>query len=251
MMKRPEEISMKALSCLLILAFPALAAAQEGPRDPLKDIKIGDRVQVELRTGFSIQGQIISTDPKITAVEKMPVITLDVKWEYPELKGYVGIERIHIKSVTKLPRLDAKELEARDKAREEALKKMMAEDSARRARMAETELEGERAKKEAEKKEKGEKLKGVGAELEAKAEMLKKGAELYAKYPPSDGWGPEKAKEIAQKTITKVPATEAERDFISNMDVWLQYQNYLKEKEKAAVEKEPAPEPRKEEAPKP
>jgi len=243
---------MKALSVLLVLACPALAAAQEAPRDPLKDIKIGDRVQIELRTGFSIQGQIISTDPKVTAIEKMPVITLDVKWEYPELRGYVGVERIHIKSVTKLPRLEAKDLEARDKAREEALKKMGAEDAARRARMAETEIEAEKAKKEAEKKEKGEKLKGVGADLEAKAAMIKKGAEIYAKFPPSDGWGPDKAKEIAQKTITKVPATTDELDFMSNIDAWMQYQNYLKEKEKAVVEEEkPAPAPKKEEAPKP
>ncbi|HTF57858.1 MAG TPA: hypothetical protein VK661_11560 [Planctomycetota bacterium] len=243
---------MKALSALLVLTFPTLAAAQEGPQDPLKDIKIGDRVQLELRTGFSIQGQIISTDPKITAIEKMPVITLDVSWEYPELRGHLGVERIHIKSVKKLPRLSAAELEARDKARQEALKKMGAEDMARRARMAETDLEVEKAKKAAEKKEKGEKLKGVGADLEAKAEMIKKGAELYAKFPPSEGWGPEKAKEIAQKTITRVPATDEEREFISNMDVWLQYQNYLKEKEKAAVEEEkPAPAPKKEEAPKP
>ena len=243
---------MKALSALLVLTFPALAAAQEGPQDPLKDIKIGDRVQLELRTGFSIQGQIISTDPKITAIEKMPVITLDVSWEYPELRGHLGVERIHIKSVKKLPRLSAAELEARDKARQEALKKMGAEDMARRARMAETDLEVEKAKKAAEKKEKGEKLKGVGAELEAKAEMIKKGAELFNRFPPSEGWGPEKAKDIAQKTITKVPATEDEREFISNIDLWLQYQNYIKEKEKAAVEEEkPAPAPKKEEAPKP
>ena len=244
---------MKALVAALVLALPSLASAQEGTQDPLKELKVGDRVELTLRTGFSIQGQIIATDPKVTALDKMPVITVDVSWEYPELKGHLGVERIHIKSARKLPKLTAAELEARDKLRRDALKKMDLEDAARRARMAETDLEVEKAKKAAEKKDKVEKSKGAGADLEAKAAMIKKGADLYARFSPSDGWGPDKAKDIAQKAVAKVPPTTDELDFMNNIEVWLQYQSYLKEKEKAVEEEKPAPapEPKKEEAPKP
>jgi hypothetical protein len=243
---------MKPLTALLVLALAGTAAAQDPPRDPLKDLKIGDRVEVYLKNGFSFQGEIVSVDPKVTEVEKMKIITLDIGYEYPELKGHLGIERIHIKSARKLPMLGDKEIQQREKARQEALKRMEAEDMARRARIAARDLEMEKERKEAEKKEKAEKLKGLGADLEAKAEVLKKGAELYSRFPPEAGWGPEKANEIAKKTITRVPATQDERDFISNLEIWLKYRDYLqeqnqKEKEKEAVEEvkkeEPAPAP--------
>ena len=172
---------MKALVAVLFAAVSTTALAQDPPRDPLKDFKVGDRVELVLVTGFSVQGQIIARDPKISELPKMTVITLDIGWEYPELKGHVGVERIHIKTAKKLPILTPDDLAARDKARAEALKKMEAEDQGRRARLAEREIEIEKSRRDAEKKEKAaEKMKGVGAELEAKAEMIKKGAELFA-----------------------------------------------------------------------
>lgn len=248
---------MRSLIALLFLTGAGVAAAQESARDALKDLKLGDRVELFLKNGFSVQGEIISVDPKITEVEKMKVIMLDIGWEYPELKGHVGVERIHVKGSRKLDRLSQKELEARDKARQEALRRMESEDMARRARIAARDQELEVERMAAEKKEKAEKMKGLGKELEAKAEMLKKGAEVHGKFPESAGWGPDRMKQIAQKTITRVPATMEEREFAENIDLWIQYRNYLeeqktKEKEKEAVEdvkKEPAPKP--EEAPKP
>jgi hypothetical protein len=248
---------MKPLAILLVLALAGTAAAQDPPRDPLKDIKVGDRVELILKNGFSIQGQLISLDPKVTEVEKMKVIVLDIGYEYPELKGHVGVERVHVKSSRKLARLELKDLENREKARQEALKRMETEDMARRARMAERDIEIEKERKEAEKKEKGEKMKGVGKDLEAKAEMLKKGADLHAKFPESAGWGVDKLKAIGMKTITQVPRTPDEAEFLANYDTWLKYKVYLeeqkqKEKESEAVEdvkKEPAPAP-KGEAPK-
>lgn len=242
---------MRTYSLLFVLAFAGPAAAQDPPRDPLKDLKLGDRVEINLKTGFSIQGKLIAIDPKVTELEKMQVITLDISWEYPELKGHVGVERIHIKSSRKLPVLTPDELAARDKARQEALKKMETEDTARRARMAEREMEIEKTRREAEKREKAEKMKGVGAELEAKAEMMKKGAELFAKFPPEGGWGPDRAKQIAQKTITNVPATPDEREFIANIALWLQYRSYLEEKKLKGKEEEAVEEPKKEPPPAP
>jgi hypothetical protein len=248
---------MKPLAILLVLALAGTAAAQDPPRDPLKDIKVGDRVELILKNGFSIQGQLIALDPKVTEVEKMKVIVLDIGYEYPELKGHVGVERVHVKSSRKLARLELKDLEIREKARQEALKRMETEDMSRRARMAERDIEIEKERKEAEKKEKAEKMKGLGADLQAKAELLKKGAEFYAKFPPSAGWGQEKAKEITQKAFTHVPVTADEREFMGGIELWMSYRNYVeeqksKEKEKEAVEdvkKEPSPAP-KEEAPK-
>jgi hypothetical protein len=246
---------MKPLAVLLALVFVPSAAAQDAPRDPFKDFRVGDRVEVQLRNGFTITGQILSNDPKVTTLEKMQVIILDIGWEYPELRGHVGVERIHTKSVKKLPKLSADELEARDKARQAALRRMEEEDAARRSRMVERELEAEKARREAEKKEKLEKSKGLGADLEAKAGMLKKGAELFAKFPPSEGWGQDKIKAISMKAVARVPTTNDEREFAENFTVWFEYKKYLedealKAKEKEAVEV-PKPEVKKEEPPKP
>src|SRR5688572_23234718 len=241
---------MKSIAALFVLALAGPAAAQEPARDPLKDFKVGDRVELILKNGFSFQGEIISIDPKSLDVEKMKVIHLDIGWEYPELKGLVGVERIHVKNARRLPHLSAKEVEARNKARQEALKRMESEDMARRARIAARDQELERERLASEKLEKAERMKGLGADLEAKAEMLKKGAELHARFPESAGWGAKKLEAIGMKTITQVPRTEDERDFLANYDTWLKYKVYIeaekdKEKEKEAVEeiKEPAPAP--------
>src|SRR5687767_14483056 len=93
---------MKSPLALLFLSFAGVAAAQEPSRDPLKDFKLGDRVELSLKNGFAVQGEIITIDPKVTDVEKMNVITLDIGWEYPELKGHIGVERIHVKAARKL-----------------------------------------------------------------------------------------------------------------------------------------------------
>ena len=243
---------MKSLAALLVLALAGPVAAQEPVRDPLKDFKVGDRVELILKNGFSFQGEIISVDPKSLDVEKMKVIHLDIGWEYPELKGLVGVERIHVKTARRLPHLSAKEVEARNKARQEALKRMESEDMARRARIAARDQELERERLAAEKLEKAEKMKGLGADLEAKAEMLKKGAELHARFPESAGWGAKRLEAIGQKTITQVPRTADERDFLASYDTWLTYKNYLAEQEstkketeavKETIEPAPAPAP--------
>ena len=248
---------MRSAIALLFLLGAGVASAQEPAKDGLKDLKLGDRVEIFLKNGFSFQGELISLDPKVTEVDKMKVITVDIGWEYPELKGHIGVERIHVKSARKLPRLSQKELETRDKARQEALRRMESEDMSRRARIAARDQELEAERQAAEKVEKAEKMKGVGKDLEAKADMLKKGAELHAKFPESAGWGPAKMNQIVLKSRTQVPATAQEAEFAANIETWIQYKAYLdeqktKEKEKEAVEdvkKEPAPKP--EEAPKP
>jgi hypothetical protein len=243
---------MKSLTALLVLALSGAAAAQEPARDPLKDFKLGDRVELNLKNGFSVQGEIITLDPKVTEVSKMQVITLDIRYEYPEMTGHVGVERIHVKTARKLALLTDKDIQERDKARKDALKRMETEDNARRARIAAREIEIEKERKAADDKEKAEKLKGLGADLEAKAEMLKKGAELHARFPESAGWGQEKMKAIGLKPITHVPLSADEREFLDNYDTWTKYKAYLeeqksKEKEKEVLEdvkKEPAPAPK-------
>src|SRR5262245_11869804 len=237
---------MKPLVALLTLAVAGSAAAQEPAKDGLKDLKIGDRVEFLLKNGFSVQGEIITIDPKVTEVDKMKVIVIDIGYEYPELKGHVGVERVHVKSARKLPVLSDKEIQQREKERQEALKRMEAEDMTRRAHLAALEIEEEKARKEADKKAQAEKMKGLGADLEAKADVLKKGAELHQRFPESAGWGADKLKAIGMKTITQVPRTADEKDFLDNYDTWLKYKVYLEEQKNEEKKKEAVEEPKKE-----
>lgn len=218
-----------ALALSLALALPA--AAQEGPSDPFKDVKLGDRVELTLKSNFAIQGQIITVDPHVTEIEKMKVITLDVNLEYPELTGHIGVERSQVRSVRKLPKLSAAELEARDKARQAAMKRMADEDNARRARMAERELEIEKARLDEAKRKKEKEKEGILGDVKEQAEMIAKGGAIFAKFPPAAGWGPAKLEEIANKNTLKIPISDEEREFLLNYDLWAKYKAYKEEQD--------------------
>lgn len=242
-----------AAAVALSLALAAPAVAQDA--DPFAGVKLGDRVELTLKSKFAVKGQIISTDPQVTELEKMKVITLDVNLEYPELTGHIGVERSQVVSVRKLPRLTAAELEAREKARQTAMKRMAEEDNARRARLAERELEIEKARLDEERRAKEREKDGVLGDLKEQAEMIEKGAGIYAKFPPSAGWGPQKLEEIANKNTLKIPVSEEEREFLLNYDLWAKYKAYkeaedLKAKLKAAQEGATKEEEKKTETPK-
>jgi len=148
------------------------------------------------------------------------------------------------------------DLEAREKARQESLQRMASEDSARRARQAQQDMEEERVRQEALKKAEEAKKSGVAEDLRAEAELIEKGAKIFAKFPVSAGWGQEKATEIAQKNTLKLPLTDEEREFMQNFELWVKYkifqeQQRLKEGLKEPPkEKEETPKPKTEEAPK-
>ncbi len=234
---------MKALiTTAFVLALAAPASAQDAPQDPLKDCKLGDRVELTLKSGFAVSGQIVTVDPRITELEKMTVITLDIALEVPELTGHLGVERSQIKSVRKLPKLTPADLEAREKARQAALKRMSEDDGVRRAKAAERELELEKERAEKEKAEKGEKVKGVLGDVKEQAELIEKGGALFAKFPPPE-WGPKKLEEIGNKNTLRLPLTDEEREFLLNYDLWAKYKAYqeqeeLKEKLKDAAKGE-------------
>lgn len=243
---------MKAIALMTGLLLAGSAWAQDAAQDPLKEYKLGDRVELTLKSNFAIQGKLISTTADLTELEKMTVITLDISTEYASLSGHMGVERHQIKSVRRLPRLSPAELEARDKARQQALKRLALEDSVKRKRLAEQELEDEALKAEEEKRGKEKEREGVAGELKAQAEMLEKGAALYAKFPPPE-WGAEKLKEISNKSITKVPVLPDETEFVAGYDLWLGYKMHmdkktLEDKTKSATEEpkktEPAPAPK-------
>ena len=56
--------------------------------------------------------------------------------------------------------------------------------------------------------------------------------ELLAKYPPPD-WGPQRLQVIQQKNLAKVSMSAAERDFVSNIELWMLAYNYRKGQEKS------------------
>ena len=114
----------------LALAFCLFAAAQE---DPLKGIRMGDRVELTLRSGFAVRGKLVqsglnddgavvlSADPAVD-LAKLGRFTLDVSLENPELPGgEMGVERVNIQSARKLKELTIEEARAMEKLRQAAL----------------------------------------------------------------------------------------------------------------------------------
>ncbi|MBI4565505.1 MAG: hypothetical protein HY716_12495 [Planctomycetes bacterium] len=251
----------------------AWGGTQDTRPDPLKDLRVGDRVEISLISGYGFIGRILPEDPrfpsakrderireltdeeKAAAVQGMKVIYLDVSEEFAGLKsGRLGVSRALIRSARKLPGLTPAELEARAKAREQALIRMAEEDAARRSLMAEAELEEAKEREDAERRKKEREAKEVVGGLN---EMLQKGKALFEKFPPSAGWGPEKIKELQNKTILRIFPTEEEIDFMNNYESWLQYKLYteqqaLKEEQKKegpAEGQEKVEEKKKEETP--
>ena len=235
------------LAASLILAAAATALAQGTTKDELfKGIKMGDRVEITLKTEFAIRGRLVQT--KINDEGKVEVVTdetvdvsklervlLEVKDEYPDLTGEMGVERLNIKSTRKLRALTKEEAEAIAKQREALLEETKKSDDARRARASKDDQSrlDELEKIEAAKRDKD--LDKDAADLKAKAEAIAKASSIYKKYPPPD-WGPQTMAEIAQKAQLKQPLTDAQREFAQNFDAWTLYDQYVKAKKEKEKE---------------
>jgi hypothetical protein len=232
----------------LVLAASSTALAQGTTKDELfKGVKMGDRVEITLKTEFAIRGKLVQSkindDGKVELVvdesvdvSKLDRIILDVRDEYPDLTGEMGVERINIKATRKLRALTKEEAEAIAKQREALLEETKKADDARRARSAKDdqgrieELEAiEAAKREKE-------MDKDAAELKKKAEALEKAASIYKKFPPPQ-WGPQTMQEIGQKALLKQPLTPEQLEFSKNFDAWTLYDQYIKAKKEK--EKDP------------
>lgn len=228
------------LSAVVLAGLASRGFAQEPKDDLFKDIKMGDRVELTLKSEFAIRGKLVQTsindegkvvmtaDPNVD-LSKMTKFILDVALEYPELAGgEMGVERVQIKAVRKLRQLTAEEAKAIEKLREAALEATRKQDDARRAASAK-EDQGRLAELEAIERKKREAAIGKeAARLKEEAEMLEKAAAIYKRFPPPE-WGPNKLAEISKKGQLKLPVTETEQEFQRNFELWLKYDQFMKQ----------------------
>jgi hypothetical protein len=223
---------------LLVLPFLAsLAAAQD---DIWKQLSKGDRVQVTFRSGNTISGQLTNkpADPRIVQ-EKLDMsalaeITLDVSLEYPGLNGTLSILKSEIKEIRKIRNIDP-ETEKRIRAEIQRIQQQSAADDQTRRQQ-----EGERDAKAKKDREAAAKLDKAAAEAKNKGatvvkdmEELEKGLQLLKKFPP-DKFGPQTAKEVADKSLLKIPVTQDEREFLDaeNYRLWSKALDYQKSQDK-------------------
>lgn len=230
-----------------LLILPLLATLADAQDDIWKQLAKGDRIQVTFRSGNTISGQLTNkpADPRVTQ-EKLDLsavseITLDVSLEYPGLNGTLSIPKQEIKEIRKLQNIDP-ETEKRIRAEIQRIQEQSAADDKVRR-----DLEEQRDAKARKEREAAEKLEKVAADAKNKnaamvkdMEDIEKGLQLLKRFPP-DKFGPQTAKEVADKSLLKIPVTPEEREFVDpkNYDLWqkaLQYQKDL-EKEKKGDQK--------------
>ncbi|MBI2933488.1 MAG: hypothetical protein HYY16_17740 [Planctomycetes bacterium] len=251
-----------AVALLLISASPAVA--QQKQDDPLKEMQYGQRVELILRSGFGVLGKLIPfTDPATgdeIPLAQAKTILLDMSLEYPDMGGskdplsgkflpnLVGFERLQVKSSRRLPSLTPEEVLARERAREDAYARILAEEAGRRRREQEVEEARKSEIEERRKKKKMEEAKSsVEGKLKQEVERFVQARGIYEKFPPPE-WGPERLKTINGKPVLGQKPTPEETEFLDNYGEWIWYQGKLQE-EKQKTEGS-AEEPKKEE-PKP
>jgi hypothetical protein len=223
---------------LLLLPFLAsLASAQD---DVWKQLSKGDRVQVTFRSGNTISGQLTHkpADPRLVQ-EKLDLgtgneITLDVSLEYPGLNGTLSILKAEIKEIRKLQNIDP-ETEKRIRAEIQRIQAQSAEDEkSRRVLEDEREAKAKKDREAAVKIEKSlEESKNKGAKAVKEMEEIEAGLKLLKRFPP-DKFGPQTAKEVADKSLLKIPVTPDEREFLdeNNYKLWTKALEYQKSQEK-------------------
>ena len=242
-----------------LIVLPFLAAAAWGQDDIYKSLALGDRVQITFRSGGTINGNLepnpMGRKPKAkgdTTAEppvdytKAESLTVNLSWEYPGLDGTMTVLKKEIKNLRKLQRLDQETMERLKKQKEEIRKDLerqneqLKAESVRRAK----EAEEERLRLEKVKRSEAE-LSGKEADVTMKLEKLKKGLELLKEFPPEQGWGPEKLKEISGKAGRKQPVPPTESRFIENYTEWAAAKAAQDETNKSTPKKETPPEEKK------
>ncbi len=199
------------------LFVAAFLLQQEDP------IKMGDRVEITLKSGFAVRGRLVQTtigddgraaftaDPNVD-LAKLTILLLDLSWDHPELSGEMGVERVNIQSMRKLRQLTPAEARELEKRRQEALARAQKEDDARRAAAA-REDKARLDELEALAKAKREKdLDRDVGERKAKADSLARGRAAYEKFPPPQ-WSADTLKEIEQKRRLRLPVSEEMQEF--------------------------------------
>jgi hypothetical protein len=203
---------------LLVPLLAATATAQQ--EDVWKTLAKGDRVSVTFRSGNMIQGQLTAkpADPRIPEsapdYSQAEEITLDVSLEYPGLNGTLSIARKEIKEIRKLQNLDPATMKRIQEEIARIKQQAAADDAARRAFEADREKAAKKQREEYEKLDQaseGAKKKGQMAAKEW--DDIQKGLDLLKKFPPGQ-YGPDTAKQVADKALRKQPVTPAETEFL-------------------------------------
>lgn len=222
---------MNGMLSFLLLAL--LGAAQETPAvasspDSLKDLRVGDRIEVTLKNESVIRGTIdFLTDTHLG---------VDISLEAVNLNGILTLKVADVETAAKLRKI------SRDDAEKMlALKKADAERLAAESRRQEEELK-KRAEAEV-KAQEDELLKTLKVEEKSKADevmekmaRLSEGLALLKKFPPDAGWGDEKLAALkAQFLKTKVPLAEDERNFVNNFSLWKEAKAYVEKETRAAT----------------
>jgi len=223
-----------------LVILPFLASAAGAQDDLWKQLAKGDRVSVTFRSGNTISGHLATrpADPRTTPsaedYAQATEITLDVSLEYPGLNGTLTIPKKEIKEIRKLQNLDP----ATEKRIKEEIsriqKQSAADEAARQASEADREKNSKKAREDAEKIDKtSADAKNKGQAAVKDLEELQKGLDLLKRFPP-DKFGPQTAKDVADKAFLKIPVTPDEREFLDPevQRLWNKALDYQKSQDK-------------------
>lgn len=218
--------------------FPFLAAAAWGQaEDVYKTLAKGDRVQITFRSGGTITGMLVTNpigQPVRPAVReenaleekidytKETSLTLDLSWEYPGLTGTMTLFKREIKEVRKLQKLDQETIDRLRKQKSQIQKDLDRQNFQRVTDSKKKDKEARDAVAALADKAKAEKDAAQTAAEDAKNQKLnEEGQKLLKKFPPDGGWGPDKFKDIGQRTRMKLSTiTPDETEFMQNYPLW-------------------------------
>jgi molecular chaperone DnaK (HSP70) len=192
------------------VAFALVLAAglqQPTPAPRVFDnVKLGDHVEVVLKNNFSFRGICFPVTPD----KKQLTIKL---YGYPEVDGTITFKEHNVKRVIQLKALSDADRERMLEEVRQAQERTAAAEEARRRR--EAEALAKRKEAEAKAAEEEERAKET-------AKKQEKAVSFYKRFPPKDGWGPEKFDEIKGK----VNGTPEEQLFFNNFELWLEGKQY-------------------------
>jgi hypothetical protein len=168
-------------------------------------------------------------------------LTIDMSLEYPGLNGTMTLAKRDIKEIRALQKLDAATEQRLREEKAKIRKDLESQNDARRKSEAERDAKAREALEASEKEEKDKAT--ASNDLKAaveKAERIQKGLELLKRFPPPT-WGQDKLKEIANKSLVKLPVSEEEMTFTQVYDQWLEARKFQEEQQQKKKE-EKAPE---------
>ena len=132
------------------------------------------------------------------------------------------LQKKEIKEVRKLQSLDKETMDRLRKQKAQIQKDLERQNQQRVAESKKKEQEtlaastaqGEKVKSESE-------IAAAAAEDAKNQKLVEEGLKLLKRFPPESGWGPDKFKEISQKSRIKLlPITPDETDFMQNYPLW-------------------------------